>query len=269
MVEIRDERDLNIYTDGSAYSGPRRGGIGILFVTVDEDGQEVVDEYPLPGYAGATNQQMELRAAIEALSALVTRRAPVSAGPWRRVVIWTDSTYLVDGFQSARFTWPQTSWMTRDGNPVANAEQWKELVRLGGRTGKRIEVRWVKGHKTSAHNKAADKAAKRSAARQTGQRVSHVKVRRKKTPSSVEAGSVGMHGQRLTIRVISDEYMTVQQLNKYRYEVMSKASPYFGRVDFIFSDASLYLSAGHTYHVRVNTKARSPRVVKAFREVVV
>jgi ribonuclease HI len=269
MAEIRDERDLNIYTDGSSYSGPRRGGIGILFVTVDGNGQEVVDEYPLPGYAGATNNQMELRAVIEAFSALVTRRAPVRAGPWRRIVIWTDSTYLVDGYQSARFTWPQTGWMTRNGNPVANAELWRELIRLGGRTGTPVEVRWVKGHKTSAYNKAADKAAKRSAAQQTDQRVSQTKVRRKMTSNSVESGSVGMHGQRLTIRVISDEYLTVQKLNKYRYEVMSRASPYFGKVDFIFSDASLCLSAGHTYHVRVNSEARSPRVVKAFREIVV
>lgn len=95
-----------------------------------------------------------------------------------------------------------------------------------------------------------------------------MKVRRKKTLSSVEVGSVGLHGQRLTIRIISDEYLTVQKLNKYRYEVMSKASPYFGKVDFIFSDADLYLSAGHAYHVRVNTEIRSPRVVKVFREVV-
>lgn len=268
MAEVRDERDLNIYTDGSSYSGPRRGGLGILYVTVDENGEEVVDEYPLPGYVGATNQQMELRAAIDALLALVTRRAPVSAASCRRIVIWTDSTYLVDGFQSALFTWPTTGWMTRDGNPVANAQLWKELSRTARRTGKRVEIRWVKGHNSSAYNKAADKAAKRSAARQTGQHISHVKVRRKTSKNSVDVGSVGMHGQRLTIRVISDEFLRVQKLNKYRFEVLSRASPYFGKVDFIYSEADVYLSAGHTYHVRVNADARAPRVVKIFREVV-
>ena len=93
-MEYRDERDLNIYTDGSSYQGPRRGGIGILYVTVGDDGEEHTDPYPLPGFLGATNQQMELCAAIEALKALVTRRAPVSSGDYRRVVIWTDSMYL-------------------------------------------------------------------------------------------------------------------------------------------------------------------------------
>jgi ribonuclease HI len=83
-VEYRDERDLNIYTDGSSYQGPRRGGVGILYVTVGADGEERTDPYPLPGFAGATNQQMELCAAIEALKALATHRAPVSASPHRK-----------------------------------------------------------------------------------------------------------------------------------------------------------------------------------------
>jgi ribonuclease HI len=115
--------------------------------------------------------------------------------------------YLVEGYDSARFAWPRAGWMTRDGNPVANAELWKELLRLAGRTGKRVDIRWVKGHKRSVHNKAADRLAKRSAARQSGRRVSHVKVRRKETSNSVEVGCVGMHGQRLTVRIISDEYL--------------------------------------------------------------
>lgn len=76
-MEYRDERDLNIYTDGSSFASPRRGGVGILYVVVDASGDERVEEFPRPGYAGATNNQMELLAAIEALKALVTRRAPV------------------------------------------------------------------------------------------------------------------------------------------------------------------------------------------------
>jgi ribonuclease HI len=266
-VEYRDERDLNIYTDGSSYQGPRRGGVGILFVVVDDDGEEHATPYPLPGFIGATNQQMELYAAIECLKALVTRRAPVPAAPYRRIVIWTDSTYMVDGYASARFTWPQTDWLTREGNPVANTQLWKELVQLAARTGKRVEIRWVKGHKKSAHNKAADKLAKLSANFQTGRRASVVKVRRKNTPVSVEVGSVGMHGQRLTIRIITDELLVKHKLNKVKYEVMSTASPYHGKVDLIYSADDIHLSAGHTYYVRVNREQRTPRVVEVFREI--
>ena len=104
-MEYRDERDLHIYTDGSSLSTPRRGGVGIVFVFAGEDGHERSVDYPLPGYDGATNQQAELAAAIDGLKAVVIRRA-IDAEPLRRIVIWTDSTYLVNGYDSARFTWP-------------------------------------------------------------------------------------------------------------------------------------------------------------------
>jgi ribonuclease HI len=266
-MEYRDERDLNIYTDGSSYQGPRRGGVGILYVSVGLDGTERADPYPLPGFMGASNQQMELCAAIEALKALVTRRAPVVAGSYRKIVIWTDSMYLVNGYDSARFSWPHAGWMTRNGNPVANTRLWKDLLKVASRTGKTVEMRWVKGHKRGAHNKAADKLAKQSSKLQSGRTASVVKVRRKKTAASIEAGSVGMQGQRLTIRIITDEFLPEHRLNKAKYEVVSKASPCFGKVDLIYSAAEIHLSAGHTYYVRVNEDQRAPRVVRLFREV--
>lgn len=266
-MEYRDERDIHIYTDGSSYQRPRRGGVGIVFVTVGPDGNERVDPYPLPGFLAATNQQMELHAAIEALKALVTRRAPVAPNSYRRIVIWSDSTYLVNGYDSARFAWQSSRWMTRDGNPVAHTKLWKELLKLAARTGKPVEMRWVKGHKQSVHNKMADKLAKQSAKLQTGRSASVVKVRRKNTSASVDIGSVGMHGQRVTIRVITDELLYGHKLNKMKYEVVSKASPYYGNVDIIFSSADVYLSAGHTYYVRVNRDQKAPRVVKVFREI--
>jgi ribonuclease HI len=267
MVKPIDDEALTIYTDGSSYSGPRRGGVGILYVTVDESGHERVDEYPLPGYEGATNNQMELRACIDALTAIVTRRAPVDAANYKKIIIRTDSMYVAENIYNARFVWPSTGWMTRGGNPVLNAGLWKELVRAAGRAHRRVDFEWVKGHKKDLLNRAADRLAKQSANVQTGQHVSVVKVRRKRSSRSVEPGSVEMLGQRVTLRVITDEYLPVQNCNRYKYEVMSKASPFHGCVDVIYSDADLVLSAGHTYHVRVNTETLRPRVVKLFREI--
>jgi ribonuclease HI len=34
-VDYLDARDLNVYVDGSALSAPRRGGVGIVFITED------------------------------------------------------------------------------------------------------------------------------------------------------------------------------------------------------------------------------------------
>jgi ribonuclease HI len=232
-----------------------------------EDGQERSEKYPLPGYEGATNQQAEVAAVVDALKAVVVRRV-YDMSRYRRIVIWTDSMYLVNGYDSARFSWQGNGWQTSDGNPVANTAQWKELLKLAHRSGKPLEMKWIKGHKKSVHNKAADKLAKRSAADRTGRHLSVVKVRRKLTDASVQKGSVRMEGQRLTIRIITDEFQTVQRMNRYKYEVISRASEYCGCVDTIFSTADVYLSAGHIYYVRVNSDPNAPRVVKVFREIV-
>ncbi len=92
-MEHRDERDLHIYTDGSSYPGPRRAGVGIVFVMTGEDGQERFEKYPLPGYEGATNQQAEVAAVVDALKA-VWSGACMTWSRYRRIVIWTDSMYL-------------------------------------------------------------------------------------------------------------------------------------------------------------------------------
>ena len=82
-----------------------------------------------------------------------------------------------------------------------------------------------------------------------------------------ERGSVGMEGQRLTVRIIEDEWVAEAKMNTYRYEVTSRHSPYFRKVDIIHADAELVLKAGHAYRVRVNTDQAAPRVVKVFSEV--
>jgi ribonuclease HI len=125
-VEYLDDRDINVFTDGSSYSRPRRGGVGIRFITTDMDGAEHAEDYPLPGYEGATNQQMEIQACIEVLRAVVTRRAPIQRRQYRRLVVWTDSMYVVDGYTSALFNWQINGWLTSDGNPVANAAIWPD-----------------------------------------------------------------------------------------------------------------------------------------------
>lgn len=261
-----DETAINIYTDGSSYAKPRAGGMGIRFITVDENGHEVIhDEQPY-GYQGATNQQMELMACVEALRFLRGRTCPVELANFSKIIINTDSRYVVDNLGSAKFEWPNTRWLTRDKTPVANAQLWKDLVKEVRNAPMRVDVRWVKGHKSSAHNKAADRLAKGSAKRGGYKPLTVVSVRRKKTTKSIERESVQLAGQRLTIRIVTDEYLRVQRCYKVKYEVMSKASPYFGCADLAYSDT--VLRAGHTYYVLMNDDSKNPRVEKIYREVV-
>jgi ribonuclease HI len=256
------ENALNIYTDGSSFSHPRAGGIGFRFVTIDKDGEEVARDFELPGYQGATNNQMELNACIEALKEALRNEDLHSVNS---IVIYTDSRYIVDNHDTAIFEWPKSRWCNRAGRPVLNADLWKELFKLIKKSPCRINFVWVKGHSKDKHNRAVDKLAKASAKSPLNRPLTIVTVRRKTTEKSTEIGSVRMQGQSMIIRVITDEYLRVQRLYKYKYEVLSEESQYYGCVDTLFS--KVLLKAGHHYEVTVNDNTANPTIVEVLREL--
>ncbi len=265
-----DETALNIFTDGSCCPNPGKGGTGMRFVTVDEFGMEQYEDFPGIGYTDASNQKMELQACIDALN-VVIRRGKSWVFPFSKIIIRTDSMYVVENLSNAKFKWNSNDWIRSSGAPVLNAQQWKELVRLiqkiYNQLWKRVEIKWVKGHAKSPHNKAVDKTAKSVAGVKTLNRASVSKVRRKKFAGvKTVTGSVQMQGQRISIYIISEEYLPVQKLTKFRYQVVSKKSPSFQHIDFAYSD--LYLRSGHTYSVRLNKDQKNPRIAKLFREVI-
>lgn len=260
-----DETALNIFTDGSSYSNPRKGGVGVRFITIDENGNERIHDHAPTGYKGATNNQMELQAMIDALSLLLGKYPPVNPSGYPKIVIHTDSMYISENIQNAIYIWSKNGWANKNGGPILNAELWKQLVRLMIKVKIRVEIKWVKAHKTSVHNKGVDKLAKISAKTDSKRRISVVDVRRKLSSKPTVVGSVKPEGQMLTIRIVQDELLKVQRLYRYRYEVLSKRSSYYQNVDFAISRISM--SAGHIYIVRMNSDSKNPQILKVFREV--
>ena len=256
------ENALNIFTDGSSLRSPRRGGIGVVFVTIGQDGEEHVQEVQFTGYAGATNNQMELQACIAALEGAIRLHLVEAV---QKIIVTTDSLYVSENIRRAMFQWPKSRWQNSSGRPVLNADLWKRLVATIRKTSRRVDFRWVKGHSKNVHNKAAERLARQSARVPFHKPLSLVHVRRKVSPQSVDLGSVRMEGQRLTIRVITTEHLGVQHVWKCKYEVLSNSSDYRACVDVIFSDT--LLKAGHTYYVQVNSDTRNPRILKVFREI--
>lgn len=265
-MEYPEENALNIYTDGSMLQAPRRGGAGIVFVLINDQGNEEQREETLPGYAGATQNQMELEAPIQALKMATGRHPPFERSRYRKIVIKTDATYVADNFGTAVSVWSRNGWKTRGGKPVDNAPQWKELVRLAvlsTRQGKPLQVVRVPGKK-SPRTKAVDKLAKASARSASQRQLKPAEVRRKRTDQPIDIGSVGMHGQTLTIHIFKSEYQRLHRLSKYWYSVMSEDSPYHGRASVIYSD--LHHLRRRVYRVRVNDDTQNPRIVEEFGE---
>lgn len=256
------ENAINIYTDGSSFSRPRLGGIGIRLVIINPLGQEEVEDISLPGYAAGTNNQMELEACIKGLKEAMRHPAFNS---FERIAIHSDSQYVVENHNRAFYTWSKNKWCNYQGKPVDNATLWKELLHTVKKCYKRVDFYWVKGHAKNQHNKAADKLARQSGMNAFNPPLAVVKVRRKRSVKSVEPGCVPMLNQRISIRIITDEYLIIQKCFKYKYEVISKSNPYFGNIDFAYS--KILLKAGHCYSIRFNNKPHNPTIIKMFKEL--
>ena len=137
---------IEVYTDGSCLGNPGKGGWAFL---VNNEG--VISSRS--GYSiNATNNQMELTAAIKAIEFLVNHK---------EMSIYTDSNYLKNGITLWVTNWKKNNWKTVSKNPVKNKELWERLDQLNYL--KKIKWKWVKAHDTNKLNNEVDLLARQSA----------------------------------------------------------------------------------------------------------
>ncbi len=139
---MTDLPEVVIATDGACKGNPGPGGWGVILRTGGRE-RELSG-----GEAETTNNRMELTAAIRALQAL---KRPC------RVILSTDSRYVMDGLTKWIHNWRRNGWRTADRKPVKNADLWQEL--LDAAAPHLVEWRWVKGHAGDPDNERADKLA--------------------------------------------------------------------------------------------------------------
>ena len=132
-----------IYTDGACSGNPGKGGWGAVLMFKNHYKE-------ISGFeAQTTNNQMELRAVIEALK-IIKNSNPI--------VIYTDSKYVMEGITKWIIGWKNNGWRTANKKPVKNCELWQELDREASK--RHIEWCWVKGHAGDKYNEIADKLAR-------------------------------------------------------------------------------------------------------------
>ena len=136
-----------IHTDGACSGNPGPGGWGVL---LEFDGKE---KELCGGEAVTTNNRMELRAAIEALSAL-KRSCPAD--------LYTDSQYVRQGITQWIHKWKRNGWRTAARKPVKNADLWKALDE--GLQRHDVKWHWIKGHAGHDGNERADALARKGMA---------------------------------------------------------------------------------------------------------
>jgi ribonuclease HI len=143
-----ENKNIEIYTDGSSLGNPGPGGWGTVIVS---DGK-IVDE--LGGHdKDTTNNRMELQAAIEALKHINKKHKEST------VTIHADSAYVLGGITNWIFGWEKNGWKTSKKDPVLNQDLWKVLIEEVRNFKGQIIWQKVKGHSGHVYNDRADEIA--------------------------------------------------------------------------------------------------------------
>jgi len=235
--------------------------MGIVFVyPEDENGQAKKEELQYPGVKGASIGEMELGAVLFAVKRAANFDTELT-GP--RIIVHTDSDYVVTGFRNTFGTWQKRKWTTSTGQPLKHQQMWKELVRVRGNLSVRLEVVWVK-RKSTPENRRADSLAKRSAEKPS-QKTNIVRTPRRPLYSTkYDPGCISVEGQILSVHIYYSEFIA-NGVIEYKYEVVSRSSKFYKMADRAFS--TLLLKEGHCYQVRLNTNQKYPQFLKEFGEV--
>ncbi len=135
--------EVEIFTDGACSGNPGPGGWGAILRAGSHE-KEISG-----GERQTTNNRMELTAAIKALEAL---KKP------SKIVLHTDSRYLLDGVTKWLKRWKANGWKTADKKPVKNDDLWRALEAAAGPH--EVHWRWVRGHNDHVENERADRLAR-------------------------------------------------------------------------------------------------------------
>ncbi len=138
--------EVLLFTDGCCLGNPGPGGWACLVKEKDR-------EFLLKGGSpDTTNNRMELLAVIKGLGFIPQEK---------KVVIFTDSEYVLKGATEWMKNWKKRGFKTSSGKPVKNRDLWEKLDSLL----REREVKWVKVRAHSGHkeNEFVDFVAKAEA----------------------------------------------------------------------------------------------------------
>lgn len=140
---------IHIFTDGSSRGNPGPGGWAAIVMNEEED-TIITMEYDTEEYV--TNNQMELKALLFALQYAEER-------PKERIVIFSDSAYVVNAYNDWIRKWARSNWKTSKGQPVENLAVMQELYTYITRPFFNATVQKCSGHTGEIGNELADAVA--------------------------------------------------------------------------------------------------------------
>ena len=128
---------VKIYTDGGCNPNP---GPGKWAWAINEKENGVGSE------SDTTNNRMELQAVLEAIKYAKDNYSDCD------IVIYSDSKYCVNGFNSWMHGWQKRKWKKKDGKTAVNVDLWKLLFSYKDLA----TLKWVRGHDGDRMNEYVD-----------------------------------------------------------------------------------------------------------------
>lgn len=145
--------EFTIYCDGSTRGNGKENAVGAWAWLVHEGGNIVHKDCRT--VIGATNQQMELIAAIKALEHVTSA---LMCPMHDKVVVYTDSAYLHNCYTQKWYrNWQMNGWKNSKKQPVANKDLWEKLIPYFEMP--EVEFVKVKGHAGVEYNEIVDTMA--------------------------------------------------------------------------------------------------------------
>jgi ribonuclease HI len=117
-IEIENFAEIKIAGVCSIDAGTSFGGFGAI---ISENG---IERNIFGGHALTTKNQMELLACIRALDSLSQKS---------KVIVRTNSIYLIDGITRYINLWKKNGWITKSGEHVKNKTFWIELEKVASK----------------------------------------------------------------------------------------------------------------------------------------
>lgn len=142
-------KKIHIYTDGGCRGNGKTTNKGAFAFAIINDRGNMILHQDAQGFNDTTNNQMELGAAIAALSFCAD-------SPYIKddIVVYTDSQYVYNGITNWIHSWMAKNWKTSTRQPVLNKELWQKLYELTESLN--VTFQWVKGHSTDQYNDYVD-----------------------------------------------------------------------------------------------------------------
>lgn len=131
-----------IFTDGSSRGNPGPGGWGAIIIFSKTSGNVI----ELGGREEhTTNNRMEILAAINALEKVESNSANI---------LYTDSSYLINGITKWVHGWQKNNWKTKTKDDVLNKDLWQRLINVC--ENKTVDFKYVGGHVGVSGNERCD-----------------------------------------------------------------------------------------------------------------